>query len=275
MKKIIGAILVFVALVGAIFLTLAKNDKSDRLAESSQSSVKSETKYYSYLDNIDLSKTVRSANEMSLAYNPQIPKSIESLSTNIFIARVISLDKADSPAINKKEIKGDIFPFTYGKLKVLTNISGEMPRSATEFVRGGGVMKEKDIYKYDYPTAIAKMDAGRVAAGLPKVEDSETLIDTRYEGDVYLEAGKVYLMYAEWNENWQKYEIIGFQYGSLELMDSEQPIDKMPESNGNGKGNGKGKALGKTWKVKNVGNGQEKKLNEYLQEDLNINISEQ
>jgi hypothetical protein len=274
MKKIIGAILGILVVFTFSFSLFAMDKKADN--NKNRTPAKEEVRnYYSYLDYIDMSNVMENKVDFSLAYNPQVPSSIEGVSSNIFIARVISLDKADSPNEKKGGTIGQIYPYTFGKIKILTNLIGEAPKSVSEFIRFGGVMTEKEIYKYDYPMALEKMNSLRLAANLPKVEESEKLIDYRYEDDVYLEAGKVYLIYAKWDNELQKYNALGFQYGSLELMDSEQPIDNMPDSNSNGKGNGKGKAIGKTWKVKNVGNGQEKNLEKYLQEDLNIDIPAQ
>lgn len=59
----------------------------------------SERKYYSYLDEIDQSKVINQSggSQRLLMYNPEIPKDIQSLSTNIVIGKVLSLDKADAP----------------------------------------------------------------------------------------------------------------------------------------------------------------------------------
>ena len=58
----------------------------------------SERKYYSYLDEIDQSKVINQSggSQRLLMYNPEIPKDIQSLSTNIVIGKVLSLDKADA-----------------------------------------------------------------------------------------------------------------------------------------------------------------------------------
>ena len=53
-------------------------------------------------------------------YNPEIPKDIQSLSTNIVIGKVLSLDKADALANDPSSpYNGEIYPWTFGKIQVL------------------------------------------------------------------------------------------------------------------------------------------------------------
>ncbi|MGX7715797.1 hypothetical protein ACWPXU_10615 [Enterococcus faecalis] len=108
----------------------------------------SERKYYSYLDEIDQSKVINQSggSQRLLMYNPEIPKDIQSLSTNIVIGKVLSLDKADAHANDPSSpYNGEIYPWTFGKIQVLKNIQGELA-STIEFARPGGIMEEGRMF---------------------------------------------------------------------------------------------------------------------------------
>jgi len=153
--------------------------------------------------------------QSSLTYDPADPQSLRAVSTNVFLGRVLSIDKMDTAANDPASpYKDDLRPQTYGKLELLQDVMGKMPAKA-DFVRLGGVMMEKDIYSHENKENLKKLDAKRKIAGLPPAEKSGQRLDMRTEGDIYLQPGQTYLLYAKWNAAWQKYELLGFQYGAI------------------------------------------------------------
>lgn len=223
-----------------------------------------EEKYYSYLDEIEYSSVQSTTVQSSLMYDVTDPSKLQEISSDIFLARVISIDKADVWANNSEINNYDIFPNTYGKLQVMKSIEGTATDTVS-FIRTGGIIKEKDRFKNAEKEEIDKHNMIRAQAGRPPITQSEEWIEVREEGDIALQAGAVYLLFASYNGEKNVYILEGYQYGALLLEDDEQPITEMhllPRE------------IGKTWKIKNGSSGELRRLGEYLQKELGIEMKE-
>ena len=251
--------------VAAEKITTTSNSLKKKALKNSVDS--SERKYYSYLDEIDQSKVINQSggSQRLLMYNPEIPKDIQSLSTNIVIGKVLSLDKADAPANDPSSpYNGEIYPWTFGKIQVLKNIQGELAPTI-EFARPGGIMEEGRMFLNDAKENVDKLNRGRATRRMAPIQQSRQLVEIlQYEGDFYLEAGETYLFYVYWDKEWNKGLIMGYQYGSLRLEDEQQPAEELTQRNR--------RAIGKTWNVVNESTKETTNLTTYLKDELGIEL---
>ncbi|SJZ56162.1 hypothetical protein SAMN02745116_00738 [Pilibacter termitis] len=251
MKKVLLIALGVLTLAGCSNEKKATKEPTKNTTEKTELKAKTKKEYVSYLTAIDKSKVHSENSEFSMLINVENPKELAEDNTNIFIARVVSLDKAEV----RPNSQGNTFPNTVGKLEILKNLKGKAT-GMVEFARFGGIIEEKERYKNDFPEAIEKANELRAKEGKGPVEESNELVEMKKSGDIYLTAGEVYLFYANWDSEWKKYTLNGFEYGALKLEDEQQPIDevKMGEDE-----------IGKTWEVKNEGTGQQENLDGYLE----------
>ena len=145
--------------IAAFLLILTGCSKSTDKVESMKSPQKTQAQeiqtinYYSYLDEIDMNNVQKSEFDFSLTYDKENPMELKNESSHIFLARVVSLEKADSPSNDEETPMDMVIPFTYGKLEVLQSFQGEVS-GVVDFVRLGGIMKEKDLYKNEIPEVL-------------------------------------------------------------------------------------------------------------------------
>ena len=109
-------------------------------------------------------------------------------------------------------------PYLYGKATVLKELKGSFGTQGIDFVREGGTLPYNEWIKGDCDPA--KLQALREKAGLD-IENTDTLyVKHKPEGDIELEAGKIYLAYMFRNPDFNvenEYVIHGYQYGLREL----------------------------------------------------------
>ncbi|GAB2021002.1 hypothetical protein RyT2_00750 [Pseudolactococcus yaeyamensis] len=231
---------------------------------SSKNKVKEVANYYSYLDGIDRSVVQKSVIESFTMYDKTDPQKLQEISSDVFIAKVVSIDKADVDA-NVAGVESDnLIPNTYGKLEILKSLEGDAA-GEVQFIRSGGIIKEKERYKNAPEDERQKHNRLRAQSGKSSIDQSEEWIEVREEGDIELHAGETYLFFATYDEKRQAYFLIGFEYGALLLEDEKQPIEKVPT---------KENEIGKTWEIKNESTGEEKKLGEFLEKELEIDVTE-
>ncbi|MGX7201949.1 hypothetical protein ACWOD8_06645 [Enterococcus plantarum] len=244
--------------------TEKNNSKSTPKTKEETSSGVKKANYYSYLDEVDRTNIQSSTVESFLMYDNTKPKSLQENTNAIFLARVISIDKADVDANLSETESNSILPDTYGKLEVLKNIEGTTDKEVS-FIRSGGVIKEKDRFKNAEKEEVDKHNRLRAESGRPPITQSEDWVEVREDGDIELQAGEVYLFFATYSEERGAYILEGYQYGALLLEDDEQPISRtrsIPNE------------IGKTWKIKNASSGEEQDLGDYLKNELGIEMQE-
>lgn len=259
MKKILLITAGLLFLVGCSSTKKESKPEKKETAKIEQVVSKKAENYTSYLDKIDRSKVKTSDIELDLMIDIKNPKALEEENTNVFIARVISVDKAEL----RPNSLGNTFPYSVGKLEILKNLEGDA-EGVVEFARLGGILEEKERAKNDFPEAIEKANYLREQSGKGPVETSNELVEVKANGDIYLSAGEVYLFYANWDSEWKKYTLNGFEYGALKLEDDKQPIEEVKTAENE---------IGKTWEVKNEGTGQQEDLGEYL-EKIDVEVKE-
>lgn len=266
-------------LVGCSTKSSKQNQQSSKMNESENSSIEmsssgstdtdyvkteANTKYYSYLDDVDRSAVHKSVIESFTMYDKEDPKTLKEMTSNIFIAKVVSIDKADVDA-NVEGVESDnLIPDTYGKLEVLKNLEGTADKEV-QFIRTGGIIKEKDRYRNAPEDEKKKHNELRAEAGRAPITESEDWIEVREEGDIELQTGEIYLFFATYDEDRKAYFLTGFEYGALLLEDADQPIEVIETEEDE---------IGKTWEIKNESTGQEENLGEYLEKELELNVKE-
>lgn len=268
--------MVIISLFSALMLAGCNNqtskESSTNKTDSSSASetigsteeVKEDTKYYSYLDEIDRSTVQKSVIESFTMYDKTDPKKLQEMSSDVFIAKVISIDKADVDA-NVASVESDnLIPDTYGKLEILKSLEGNAT-GEVQFIRSGGIIKEKERYKNAPEDEKQKHNKLRAQAGKSPIDKSEEWIEVREEGDIELNAGETYLFFATYDEERQAYFLTGFEYGALLLEDEKQPIEEVPTEENE---------IGKTWEIKNEATGEEENLGEFLEKELEIDVIE-
>lgn len=207
-----------------------------------------ESSYTSYLSGRE--EEVKNAeigmSVIELTYNPEVVQEVDAISTNVFVAKVISLEKAEG-------MEGTM-PYTYGKLEILSNIKGNSSEIVS-FKRMGAVIEVRDFYKGAYESVIEKQNYLRAQSNRPSVEEDHSLIIDFEENDANLNVGSVYLMFATYDATEAVYDILGFEHGSLEL----EPVSKSVLQR---------KSSASEWKLIDKTTGKEKKLDQYIEEYL-------
>jgi len=143
-------------------------------------------------------------------YDYSDKKVIEEISDFIAIIRVDSIDGVSN--INAK-VNENCYPFTYGKATVLKNLKGNIAQDSISFARSGGILEfDKWIDGEDNPDKILQ---------LINTDDTKNiLVQSKFEGDIDIELGKIYLVYMMKNEDFNEdidFIINGVQYGLREV----------------------------------------------------------
>ncbi len=174
---------------------------------SSLESISSET-LYDYTDDLILDDNVLFSNaEAEWIFDVSDPLQLKDHSTNIFLAYVISKDKA----LNYFEDLGYIFmPYTIGTMRVCENYYGEIPQSIT-YYRQGGIMTFADYLEYAPQERKDKFNS---------LDPHPDYISDTWADDITLETGRYYLVYARYDDISQRYYVCYSQYGTREVIDS-------------------------------------------------------
>lgn len=141
---------------------------------------------------------------------------LASVSEHIALIRIDSIDGTSN--LNNQTGEYVSKPYLYGKATVLKELKGRFGTQGINFVREGGTLSYNEWIKGDCDPA--KLQALREKASLDS-ENTDTLyVKHKPEGDIELEAGKIYLAYMFRNPDFNvenEYVIHGYQYGLREL----------------------------------------------------------
>lgn len=234
------------------------NNSSEKNIETFQSSTDTfNQNYYSYLDNIDRSTLVQTDISSCFMHDLSHPKTLKKLTSYLFLGLVTSIDKADILAEN-------VTPDTYGTLKILTNIINNAPNTLT-FIRSGGTIHEKELYKNMSQEEIAQQNIFREQDGLLPIEQSERWIEIREQNDIELQTGNIYLFFANYIDSMGLYDLEGYQYGAPLVEDNGQALKYSSSFPTN---------IQQTWQIKNLSTGEKTNLIDYLKKELDIHINE-
>lgn len=157
-------------------------------------------------------KVINVLTSPDMLYNLSEPSVIEGLSDYIALVKIDTIDGASN--INKKT-KEFVNTYTYGKLTILKMIKGNIDKEKVRYIRSGGEISYNDWIKGQLSSE--KLQKMVENSG---IDTNNLKIVDKYEGDISIEIGKVYLAYMHnepsFNED-NEYVIHGFQYGLREI----------------------------------------------------------
>ncbi|MEJ8736526.1 hypothetical protein WKT02_03610 [Erysipelotrichaceae bacterium HCN-30851] len=166
--------------------------------------------YYSYIDEIPTDKILSGAIQVEYE-NKNTPEYMKSVADFVVKATVQSIDYAD--------MKYFMLGCTYGTISIKEvyygdkKISGILP-----YVKAGGIIKMED---WGNAQPIESQEKTQNDEEYPY-----TYIGTITDMDIHLESGKTYLMYLNYHEEIDKYEIIGLKNGSREMIKDKNIPEK-------------------------------------------------
>lgn len=175
---------------------------------------------YNIKNNTDDSKTENILNIKSnfdYAYDISNNNTLSEHSEYIVLLKINSIDGVNN--VNRKTGEPVAHPYSYGKATILKKIKGEIESTDIEFIRTGGEMPYSEWIKGDVDSS--KLEAIRTESGLANVPVNDIKVKYKADGDIELEAGKIYLAFMNHNlkyNNNNEYNIQGFQYGLREIL---------------------------------------------------------
>lgn len=193
MRKLLYMILTVVFLTGCS--SNVKNDNQE-IKETS----------YNYLDSIDKDQIAYASVDADMAYNIADPLQLRENATNVFLATVSSIDSA---TCNLAGYEFSPIPYTLGKLEVLKNYVGDV-EGTVQFSRSGGTVTLDEYNRNAPKSSVSKREHLQKGKSI-------RYMSVKLADDIDLEVNKTYLIYATYNEEYNRYEIIGFEYGSREV----------------------------------------------------------
>lgn len=196
MKKIICITLIFVFFTGCSN-NVKNSDKNVKIGISNN-----------YLDTIDKDQIEYAKVEVNMAYNMADPIQLKKHATNVFLASINSIDSA---TCNLEGYEYSPIPFTLGKMEILKNYIGEA-EGLVNFSRSGGTVTIDEFNRNAPELSVSRRER------LQKEKNKEiNYMNIKLINDIELEVNKTYLIYATYNEEYDRYEMIGFEYGSREV----------------------------------------------------------
>ncbi len=177
---------------------------------------------YNYLDSIDESLIEQAGVDGDFAYDMSDPNKLKENSTNVFVAKVTSIDSA---TCNLEGYDYSPVPYTLGKLEILKNYVGEAKETVT-FSRVGGTVTMEEYDRNAPSEAVAKREYNRTQQGTKAAEYMKVI----FNDDIELTAGETYLFYANYNSEYDRYEIIGLEYGSRQLENFDSTAEVVADS---------------------------------------------
>ncbi len=167
--------------------------------------------YYSYIDEIPKNKILSGA--IMIEYDGKdTPEYLRNKADYIVKATVQSIDDAD--------MKYSIIGCTYGTISIDEVYYGDKISGILPFVKEGGIIKMEDWENAQPKEAQNKHRYLREQSQNDE-EYPYTYFDTITEENIYLEAGKTYLMYLTYHEEIDKYEILGLKNGAREIIEDK------------------------------------------------------
>lgn len=186
--------------------------------------------------------------EFDVEYTPEY---LLEKSDAIILASVISVDGASAKY-------NSIVGMTYGKLLVSKTIKGQVKEGEIlEYLKPGGFITVTDWEKYQDPEANAKREYLRQVNGAD-IDKDNTYISLGLPDDIEIEAGKMYLIYLNYSDTYEKYEIIGLGTGLREVNIEKTNIVTYSHNTDDN-----------TLKIKNNKTGEYESLNQYIEQYIN------
>ncbi len=229
--------------------------ENSNIDENNISEEHTEYKTYSYItDEMRLSS--HDSKPVAMFRHEYTPEYMLELSDLVALVTIVTIDGASTEY-------NSMFGMTYGSLLIEDIIVGDnIEKDIVGYIKPGGILTMSNWEKTQPQTANDKRNYLSEKSETETNKD-DTYINIKLGNDIELEAGKTYLAYLNYNEKFDKYEIIGLGNG-LREVNVEQQINSVKKRKI--KNN-------KDLKIKNNTTGQWESLDTYIVENIN-NIKE-
>ncbi|MEG0314039.1 MAG: hypothetical protein RR646_02120 [Erysipelotrichaceae bacterium] len=161
---------------------------------------------FNYTDGIDKESVEQAGVDGDFAYDISNPAELKNNATDIFVATVNSVDSA---TCNLAGYEYSPIPYTLGKLEIVKSYVGNA-KGTIDFSRMGGTVTMAEYDRNAPTSAVEKRKQLQASSGKAEAQ----YMHVAFNGDIELLAGKTYLFYARFNETYNRYEILGYEYGS-------------------------------------------------------------
>lgn len=247
------AIIIFIIVLIILSLNSTETDKNIKVGNMNNISIDSRKEYkistYVTEKIKEKSETVR---VNAILTEDMKAENLKNVAENIAIVRIISLESSSAEY-------NSAVGMTYGKLLINTTIKGRLKEGAViDYAATGGFLTISEWEKYQPKAANEKRDYLRAQSGV-KINKDKTYIHLQFADAIDVEEGKTYLAYLNYEEGMQKYQIIGFGNGLMELdIDKENStISKIDLDT-------------KKLKIKNNNNKQYENLDNYIAKNIGL-----
>lgn len=162
--------------------------------------------------------SITSTADKSIDYNN--PKTLSSNSDYVIVGQVKTVDGVTN--YDSKNSKY-VMTSTIGNITVSKVLKGDSKIAAKDtikFIRAGGVISVLDYSKGLSNNQIKKLGFDKLNTDEKKSE----YVHEYYFNDISIEAGQKYLMYLKYNADYDRYSIIGFEYGLRQYNESTNKV---------------------------------------------------
>lgn len=158
--------------------------------------------------------------EVDMIYDNSDVSELEERSDLIIIGKIKEIDGA----INYNEAKKQyMMTSTIGTIKVKSIIKGNenvKKNSEIKFVRLGGTISVNEYEKSLEPRQIIRQGLDK----LTTKEKQNTYVKVSVSGDIEPQKNSTYLMYLKYDEDLNRYSIIGMEYGLKEYKETTKQV---------------------------------------------------
>lgn len=206
--------------------------------------------YYSYVDEINLDNVVNVSSISEYAIDITDVRILSDSQTNVFIGTVDSIEGCSTTIATGKFSS---MPNTYGKIKVLKNLKGEIKEDVINYAREGGIISIAEYEKNAPKELVENRKLHREQAGQKNLDLKNTYMNYKEKDDIDFKVGKTYLFFATFVPETSIYQISHAQYGTREILDlntNKTVFRKLPDES--------------TLQVKNNETGKYESLNEFI-----------
>jgi len=169
---------------------------------------------------------IEQTSEINSAFNMKDSKVRDENSEFIIIGTIESVDGGINYNPATKEYTNIQ---TIGNIKVLKTIKGEITKDVIPYIRLGGIIKLSD---YEEGLSEAQKNKFEEIDSIKKLtaeEKENKYVSYLSKGNINPEAGKTYLMYMKYSEEYGRYGIVFFEHGLREINSND--VDRIINSN--------------------------------------------
>ncbi len=213
-----------------------------------------EYKIYSYITD-KMKSDAKESKPVAMFRHEYTPEYMLELSDMVALVTIITIDGASTEYNN-------MFGMTYGSLLIEDIIAGDnIDKDVIEYIKPGGILTMSNWEKTQPQAANDKRNHLREQSGT-EIDKDNTYINIKLGNDIELEIGKTYLAYLNYNETFDKYEMVGLGNG-LREVNIEQQINSVKKRNIKNNSD---------LNIKNNTTGEWESLNKYVSENTNNNL---